>query len=152
VRCGDVCVDGFFDVLDNSVDALFLDLPCPWQAVPHVIGKLKPYSRICSFSPCIEQVQQLCEALTESFIEITSWECLLRPYDVLDLSEDLQVEEESDKKKKKENKRKRKLSQKNTDSLQVPTKLVTRPVNIMRGHTGYLTFAVKARIPNKLPN
>jgi len=147
VRCGDVCVDGFFDISDNSVDAAFLDLPCPWQAVPLVIGKMKSYSRICSFSPCIEQVQQVCTALTDSgFVEITTWECLLRPYDVLDLSEELQPEVENDKKKKKENKRKRKLSQKNQLTLKVPTKLVTRPVQIMRGHTGYLTFAVKSRI------
>jgi len=108
VRCGDVCAEGFFDTPDNSVDAIFLDLPCPWQAVPHAKTKLRTYCRICSFSPCIEQVQQLCNALEENgFIEITTWECLLRPYDVLDLSEDLQVEEEADKKKEKRKQKKK---------------------------------------------
>jgi tRNA (adenine57-N1/adenine58-N1)-methyltransferase len=109
VRCGDVCVDGFFGIPDQFADAVFLDLPCPWLAVPHVIQKLKPYSRLCSFSPCIEQVQQLCSVLSDNgFLEITTWECLLRPYDVLDLSEDLEPEEESDKKKEKTEQKKKK--------------------------------------------
>jgi len=116
VRCGDVCSDGFFDVPDESVDAVFLDLPCPWQAVPHAIKKLKPYCRLCSFSPCIEQVQQLCTALSENgFVEITTWECLLRPFDVLDLSEDLQPEEEFDKKKKQESEPRRNRSESRKD-------------------------------------
>jgi tRNA (adenine57-N1/adenine58-N1)-methyltransferase len=152
VRCGDVCVDGFFDVMDESVDAVFLDLPCPWQAVPHAIKKLKPYSRLCSFSPCIEQVQQLCTALTDSgFVEIVTWECLLKPFDVLDLSEDLQPEEEADKKKKKAEKKRKRKSLSTPNPLQPPkpaTHLVTRPVALMRGHTGYLTFAIKSRTPN----
>jgi len=149
VRCGDVCTDGFFDFENDCADAIFLDLPCPWQAVPHAIKKLKPNCRICSFSPCIEQVQQLCGSLTDNgCLEITTWECLLRPYDVLDLSEDLQPEEESNKKKKKEAKRKRKHSQQKQDPIAPPkpaNQLVTRPVQLMRGHTGYLTFAIKSR-------
>lgn len=38
---------------------------------------------LCSFSPCIEQVQRTCETLTElGFEEIRTFECLQRIYDV----------------------------------------------------------------------
>lgn len=39
--------------------------------------------RICSFSPCIEQVQRTCETLTvNGFVELKTFECLLRNHDV----------------------------------------------------------------------
>ena len=39
--------------------------------------------RICSFSPCIEQVQRACETMQQlGFCEITTMECLQRKFDV----------------------------------------------------------------------
>ncbi len=43
--------------------------------------------RLCSFSPCIEQVQRTCEALLDhGFEEICTLEVLLRVHDVRSVS------------------------------------------------------------------
>lgn len=62
VTCRDVCELGY-NLLDEQADAVMLDLPCPWLAVPHAARVLKHYGTICNFSPCIEQVQRACAAL-----------------------------------------------------------------------------------------
>lgn len=73
----DVCHDGFsienlpekFAINDYiNADAVFLDLPSPWTAIPHlkdVVSKTQKVG-ICCFSPCIEQVDKTIEALEEN--------------------------------------------------------------------------------------
>lgn len=85
VQHRDVCLDGFG--IDKSVDAVFLDLPHPWEAIQFTDSLLKNGGRICCFSPCIEQVQRTCQALNNfDFMDIETYECILRPYEVRDLS------------------------------------------------------------------
>lgn len=62
----DVCKDGFLDT-EVKVDAIFLDLPAPWEAIPHLSNHVNhdKSTRICCFSPCIEQIQHSAEALRE---------------------------------------------------------------------------------------
>lgn len=62
----DVCQNGF-DISGTSIaaDAIFLDLPAPWLAIPHlslVVARDRQVS-ICCFSPCIEQVDMTIRAL-----------------------------------------------------------------------------------------
>jgi len=77
--CADACVDGFS--LVDKADAVFLDLPTPWDAISHAKRALKKSGggRICSFSPCIEQVERTCAVLRqERFNEVKTVEVLVR--------------------------------------------------------------------------
>ncbi|KAL7298350.1 tRNA (adenine(58)-N(1))-methyltransferase catalytic subunit TRMT61A [Trichogramma pretiosum] len=78
VRHRDVCADGFGAELDHKVDAVFLDLPHPWLTIDFAVKALKTTGgKLCSFSPCIEQVQKTCQKLSEAgFHEINTYECL----------------------------------------------------------------------------
>ncbi|KAI3625900.1 hypothetical protein CBS9595_001261 [Malassezia furfur] len=79
-----VCKDGFG--LDHVADAVFLDLPAPWEAVPHVAQAVRRdvATRICCFSPCIEQVLRTVAALSEhGFHDISTYESLIRTHESL---------------------------------------------------------------------
>ncbi|KAG8921710.1 tRNA (adenine-N(1)-)-methyltransferase catalytic subunit trm61 [Tulasnella sp. 417] len=78
-----VCKEGFN--LEDVADAVFLDLPAPWEAIPSAKLALKKTqsTRICCFSPCAEQVLRTVSALNDSgFTSITMYETLLRTIDV----------------------------------------------------------------------
>ncbi|KAJ7608548.1 tRNA methyltransferase complex GCD14 subunit, partial [Roridomyces roridus] len=78
-----VCKDGFN--LTDAADSVFLDLPAPWDAVEHAKQALRKdrTTRICCFSPCMEQVLRTVSALNDAgFIDITMYETLIRPHDV----------------------------------------------------------------------
>lgn len=74
----DVCNNGFG--VENLADAVFLDLPSPWKALQSAKQALKyEGGRICSFSPCIEQVQKVTLELTQlGFTDIYTIESLRR--------------------------------------------------------------------------
>ncbi|KAF8587595.1 tRNA methyltransferase complex GCD14 subunit [Ramaria rubella] len=81
-----VCRDGFGPAHD--IDAVFLDLPAPWDAIPHakLAARKDRIVHICCFSPCIEQVLRTVSALNEhGFTDIKMYETLLRPHEVAQL-------------------------------------------------------------------
>lgn len=139
VRNQDVCKDGFG--VTGVADAVFLDIPSPWEAVGHAKTAMKKQGgRLCSFSPCIEQVQRTCEALADQgFEEISTLEVLLRIHDVRtvslplpDFGRDPSAPAPSD------------ADPKAPNNASVTIKTTTPPREIP-GHTGYLTFATKPR-------
>ncbi|GEM11236.1 tRNA methyltransferase complex subunit Cpd1 [Rhodotorula toruloides] len=83
VKHRNVYKDGF-DGLEDQVDAVFLDLPAPWEALEHAKTAMRKsrQSRICCFSPCIEQVIRTTSSLSSlGFSNITMFETLSRTID-----------------------------------------------------------------------
>ncbi|KAJ1032464.1 hypothetical protein NDA16_000488 [Ustilago loliicola] len=77
-----VCKDGFG--LTDAADSVFLDLPAPWEAIGHATQALRRdrVTRICCFSPCIEQVLKTVTALTEhGFTDVETFESLVRTHE-----------------------------------------------------------------------
>lgn len=77
-----VCKDGFG--LTDAADAIFLDLPAPWEAIPFAAAALRRgvLGRICCFSPCIEQVLKTVAALSENgFTDIEMYESLIKTHE-----------------------------------------------------------------------
>lgn len=77
----DVCQDGFTPEVtgpsEMKVNAVFLDLPAPWLALKYLsrqeTSPLDPQSAVhlCTFSPCIEQVQRTMASLRQlGWVEI----------------------------------------------------------------------------------
>ncbi|KAF9201098.1 tRNA (adenine-N(1)-)-methyltransferase catalytic subunit trm61, partial [Haplosporangium sp. Z 27] len=106
LQCRDVCKEGFG--LENKVDAVFLDLPAPWEAVASAKKAFKQnkIGKICTFSPCIEQISKTVTALSEQgFVDIQMYECLirfneLRVLPMLTIDEALEMEKEAEKTRK----------------------------------------------------
>jgi len=141
--------DGFPEELQSTADAVFLDLPGPWKVVPSAAACLKPDGCFCSFSPCIEQVQQTCAALAESgFRDIRTEEILLRYYKVskqsfvMDADCFDSVTRKSAKAGEGAAGRKRaRGEEQEAPAAETETAVVCQPEESARGHTGYLTFA-----------
>lgn len=88
LRHRNVCKMGFG--LQGVADAVFLDLPAPWEAIGHAAKALRSdvSCRICCFSPCVEQVLKTVEALRTGsssdqeeearWNDIETYECLNR--------------------------------------------------------------------------
>ena len=110
--------------------------------------------RLCSFSPCIEQVQRTCLVLKEAgFTELSTLECLNREFQVRKITlpvfdPELDPLAESRKRRAEEEEKdqvgeKRKRADEGKERAEgKETQFVTGlPLTNMAGHTGYLTFA-----------
>lgn len=82
VELRDTMANGFPAELEGKADAVFLDLPGPWETISSAHASLKEGGSICGFSPCIEQVQRTCEALRETgFHEVRTVEIRFTNYE-----------------------------------------------------------------------
>eukprot|EP00292_Cryptomonas_paramecium_P009489 CAMPEP_0113670908 /NCGR_PEP_ID=MMETSP0038_2-20120614/5408_1 /TAXON_ID=2898 /ORGANISM="Cryptomonas paramecium" /LENGTH=255 /DNA_ID=CAMNT_0000586997 /DNA_START=78 /DNA_END=842 /DNA_ORIENTATION=- /assembly_acc=CAM_ASM_000170 len=86
----DACLDGFKIPPGTLADAVILDLPNPWEAVGNAAAVLKDRGGICTFSPCIEQVQKTCQTLRDQgFTNLSTVEVLLRVWERQHVSVDV---------------------------------------------------------------
>lgn len=166
--------DGFPDEYVGKADAVFLDVPMPWLVIGSAAACLRPDGMVCSFSPCIEQVQESCKALNSNgFKDIQTMEILLREHQIvkegaLSAIDLVYIQQgrrtkTSTKKEGPPERKKVKMSEdvptnsndnNNTNNSgakqeahnkKKPEKeLMSKPVFAAKGHTGYLTFARRA--------
>uniref|UniRef100_A0A915P4C9 Vacuolar protein-sorting-associated protein 25 n=2 Tax=Meloidogyne TaxID=189290 RepID=A0A915P4C9_9BILA len=96
INCHNSCSsNGFPPEISNKCDALFLDLPSPWLAVEACVEALNPnkFGRLVSFSPCIEQVQQMVQTLDKNgFISIETIEIVPRKLKVINVESETLAE------------------------------------------------------------
>ncbi|KAE8706703.1 putative Triose phosphate/phosphate translocator, non-green plastid, chloroplast precursor [Hibiscus syriacus] len=137
----DIQGEGFPDEFSGSADSVFLDLPQPWLAIPSAGKMLKHDGILCSFSPCIEQVQRSCETLRLNFTDIRTFEILLRTYEVSEWKMDCSKVEDGGSVSPPGKRRRQSSSEGSVrDNPSCPA-VMARPSADARGHTGYLTFA-----------
>jgi tRNA (adenine57-N1/adenine58-N1)-methyltransferase catalytic subunit len=55
-----------YDGIEERVDRVVLDLPEPWQVVPHAVNALEPGGILVAYTPSITQAVQLRAALDDS--------------------------------------------------------------------------------------
>ncbi|HHQ44559.1 MAG TPA: tRNA (adenine-N1)-methyltransferase [Candidatus Altiarchaeales archaeon] len=71
-------LQNIYDGVDEKeLDAIILDLPEPWDVIPHAQKALKVGGRIVSYSPSVNQVNKFSTALPEIFSQET-FECIQR--------------------------------------------------------------------------
>jgi tRNA (adenine57-N1/adenine58-N1)-methyltransferase len=163
----DIETNGFPKNLETAkiADAVFLDLPGPHKCVESSANCLKEDGVLCSFSPCVEQVQRTCVELQKfGFVDVKTVEMLGREFDVNERKFFTDIEKAST------GKFSRNLSERDTKSVKEETKkakkglntkgdeeeesatLVSQRVSAVprfqgQTHTGYLTFARLAPLP-----
>ncbi|GMI86801.1 tRNA methyltransferase 61 [Hibiscus trionum] len=138
----DIQGEGFPDEFSGLADSVFLDLPQPWLAIPSAAKMLKQDGVLCSFSPCIEQVQRSCETLKLNFTDMRTFEILLRTYEVREWKVDCSKVDDGGSVACPPGKRRRQPSSEGSvrDNPSCPA-VMSRPSAEARGHYGYLTFA-----------
>ena len=67
------------EIEEKDLDAVILDMATPWLVIPHAYNALKGSGMLVSFSPTIDQVVKVVEALTDyGFVCIETVETLIR--------------------------------------------------------------------------
>lgn len=135
----DIQGEGFPDEYSGQADSIFLDLPQPWLAIPSAAKMLKQDGILCSFSPCIEQVQRSCETLRVDFTDIRTFEVHLHTHEVREASLRSWEDNEEGLSAMKSCKKRQRGASGVENSC--PRSIMAKRSGEARGHTGYLTFA-----------
>lgn len=138
----DVYADGFsadnIDFKIKKYDAIFVDLPSPWSSITHLKTSLRKGGRLCSFSPCIEQVMKMKISLSENgFGDFQTIELLERSY----IRKKLYLKKLKDNTKLSEEENM--LNNNNLLSKRENNYIHTPTHHSEKTHTGYLTFCTK---------
>ncbi len=73
-------------IADTDLDAVFLDLPDPWSAVPAAWDALRPCGHLATFSPNMEQVKETVAAIRRKpFVDVRTIELIEREMEVRDI-------------------------------------------------------------------
>ncbi|QAR33841.1 tRNA (adenine-N1)-methyltransferase [Geovibrio thiophilus] len=80
----DIQVRNIYESIDGEYDRVLLDLPEPWQVVPHLEKGLRQGGLLVCYLPTILQVKSCVDALREAgyYDEISSFELIKRPWKV----------------------------------------------------------------------
>mmetsp|Transcript_46413 Transcript_46413/g.74711 ORF Transcript_46413/g.74711 Transcript_46413/m.74711 type:complete len:345 (-) Transcript_46413:207-1241(-) len=159
VAHADVCEKGFSIPEGVFADGILLDLPNPWLAVSHAKNVLRDMGRLASYSPCIEQVQKTCEALRkEGFTDVTTIEVLVRHWDMHKLQLDVprfdlydpgvsrSVGSHALTKKRRRGEEESATAEPFEEEPDTASRIYQHCLKareVERGHTSYLTFAVR---------
>lgn len=63
---------------EKNVDAAFVDLEDPWEVIDSVHGSLNAGYPMASFSPTVNQVERVVEAMKGRFVDVDTVECFVR--------------------------------------------------------------------------
>ena len=76
--------NAYESIEETDLDRVVLDLPEPWQVIPHAAGALRSGGVYLSYVPTIPQVMQTVEALhrAQVFSMIQTFETLLRTWNI----------------------------------------------------------------------
>ncbi|KAL3629199.1 hypothetical protein CASFOL_026421 [Castilleja foliolosa] len=135
----DIQGEGFPDEFSGRADSIFLDLPQPWLAIQSAAKMLQQDGVLCSFSPCIEQVQKTCESLKSYFTDIRTFEVLLHTYEVREGNMGNWQDSDGGLSTLKSGKKRPRPT--NGQENSSPQMIMARRNGEAKGHTGYLTFA-----------
>jgi tRNA (adenine57-N1/adenine58-N1)-methyltransferase len=76
--------DIYSGLVDADLDRVVLDLPEPWQVLPHLSGALRAGGWVAAYTPSILQASQFVEALraSQSYVQIETNEVMLRGWHI----------------------------------------------------------------------